>query len=654
MNRRKKKGFIFLLLLLVCILSACGRRTGISIDKAEEEKGRKETEEEADSREETKEDEAEETRAREKTETGISTEIWENAFVYMDGENQLFLWNQGGKDPVLLTDKYMRITGEMMADYDEFEAMMDDSDIDLYELVSYAPEKKGIYYPSGIALRSFSGYKIVAVFDLYYYSKTGEKELIDEDVIKYQVDAEGNVWYCKLTEKRDAAAFLYCYTGKEYLEIGELNGAEEAFYQVSQDGSYAVFYGKDGALYGVKERKETESLLQEASGEFYLSKDAQRCVCRTGDKVYVIGIEEGEKDGELEVPEENGVYILDEAAENILVVETQKAAYAELLKNDVEGDTAKQLWEKLKEAEIEYEIEKARMKLYNAVSGEFDLLEEGYLVDSIHYTEMTPVNGVYYFEMIPQKTLEGVAVTDYFGSDSIEEVLEDYEESGESAFDYDGDMDLVIEQAQAHIVSNGSLRVLPEIVLQDQTEVRRTYNSTNGKSYIRVIRYINSEEGELILSGEDVYEFDREGNCHKVAETVVQALVISDSLYYTRGVAATGNERLYSLEEEGYLLEDVGVNLDQMRKSVNTGEIFYLNNYGLLDSSPGTLNCYNGKEKTEMAEKIYRFILYGDNCVAALQRTHGSRNSDGRLLVFENGEEKELNDEVLMLMKIQE
>lgn len=646
MDGRKGRGFIFLMLLLICIFSACGKGTEVGIDKAEEE---------ADSREETKENEAEEARVEEKTETGIAPEIWENAFVYTDSENQLFLWNQGGKEPVLLTDKYMRMTGELMGDYEEFEAMMDNSDVDLYDLVSYAPEKKGIYYPSGIVLRSFSGYKIVTVFDLYYYSKIGEKELIDKDVVKYQVDTKGNVWYCKLTGKRDAATSLYCYTGKEYLEIGELNGAEEASYQISQDGSYAVFCSIDGGLYGVKERKETESLLKEASGEFYLSKDAQRCVCRREGKVYVIGIKEGEKNGEIEVPEGSSVYILDEAAENILVVETQKAVYADLLKNDVEGDIGRQLWEKLKEAEIEDEIESARMKLYNTVSGKLDLLEEGYLVDSIQYTEMTPVNGVYYFEMIPQKTLEEVAVTDYFGSDSIEEVLEVYEDSGESAFDYYyGDMELVTCQAQAHVVSNGSLKVLPEIVLQDQTEVRRTYNSTNGKSYIRVMRYINSEEGDLILSGEDVYEFDREGNCHKVAETVVQALVISDALYYTRGVASTGNERLYSLEEEGYLLEDIGVNLDQMRKSVETGKIFYLNNYGLLDSNPGTLNCYNGKEKTEMAEKIYRFILYGDHCVAALQKSHGSRNSTGRLLVFENGDEMELNDEVLMLMKIQE
>lgn len=588
--------------------------------------------------------------------------IWGNAFAYVDHKNNLYLWQQFGEEPILLTNSFISMTAEMMTDYtdEDYYEIQDNSNIDLtHSAAVYAKDKEGIYYLSDVGMRSFGGLKMVA--DLYYYARTGEQTLVADHIAGYQLDAEGNVWYSRISEGKETSVYLYCYDGKEHWEAGEMKGPEAADFKVSKDSSYAIFWGKDG-LYGVERHKTPERLLEATEGELYLSPDGKRCVCRSEDKVYVKDIGENGKSKVIDIEGENYVYLPDENAETILIMETRQTSYAELLKDDVAGNQeAEKIWQEWKDEKIEYHIKRGRLKQYDAISGQTVLLEEGYLLEGIGYTQMEPINGYFCFEMIPLKTFRKIPISEFIYPDTVDDMVSDYSYYEKNIFDGYGD-GIWYDQAKAFIVNGTQLKELPEIALSGQWKTRSTYNKEKEIFYIRVQReyeWVETYMDGLPSVGEDVYAVDREGNCKKVAEAVAQALVKGDTLYYVRGMG-DGRSRLYSLEEEGYLLEADEINLDQMRKTETTGNIFLLlGNSGAADPFLGRLNYYDGNECKELAQNISRFTLYGDDCVVALQgesgfNGFGNQADYEKLLIFEDGEEKVLNDKVYMLIPIQE
>lgn len=599
------------------------------------------------------------------------TPLFGNAFAYMDSADCLYLWQEGSEEPVLLTDEYVTFTTDSMGP-----ESAENSDMDVWNWVSYAPDKKEIYFPSHIKVRQFEGSGAAVVYDLYGYTDEGRTRLLARDIAAYRLDGDGGLWFSKAADQDGMV--LYRLEGEELEEIGEMGAPAEAEFRISADGSYVVFQGKDGGLYGKAQGETARKLAEKAEGKFFLSADKSRCVYRDGNRIGIVSTQGQGIDGTVETDNGGKVYVLDENAEYVLVVEEEKVTYDKVLENDMgkEG-AAGQLWELFGEAEAEYYIRKGKLHLYDAEAGRAEVLAEGYLMDSMEYDQMEPFRGFYYFEMIAGDGKQKIAASDYCAPYSAEEVLESYGYQGKTALE--GNELYWYEQAQGYLIHDGKLEVLEGIELSGQSEVRRTYNKQDKKFYVRIIRAVPRYEGKLNFmdaaagGGEDVYEFDEDGNYRKVAEGVQQALVIGDNLYYLRNAASGRFQRLYCLDSEEYLAQADAINLDQMRKMEKTGELFYLTgSYGIYSLLPGDLNCYDGTGNKRIAEQIYQFRLYGEDCVAALQNTFDpdsdeyyemviegsgdlwSSNPWGRLLVFENGRKKTLAEEALFLMKIQE
>lgn len=651
----KKRWILTGLLFLLLASAGCGKQIGNG-NAGEAREGQEGQEEQG--------QEAGKGQEREKAQKGGLQAEKDGAFAYVDSMDRLYLWRQGGDTPVLLTDKFLVLTADMAE-----EDSADSSGADIRNFISFAPDHKKIYFPSSVQLRRFGGSGMTVVYDLYCYGEDGKAEPVAEGVTDYQVDGDGRVWYSRVTG--DSSMSLYLAEGENQIEIGEMGNPAKADFQISGDGSYVAFQGKDGGLYGKRDGGDTVKLAERAEGKFYLSEDSQRCVYRAGNEIGVADTSGQRQIGTAETEDGGKVYLLDVNAKQVLIVEEEKVTYGEVLENDMDaGDDTERLWELFSGTEAKYDIRKGRIRLFDTETGQLSLLAEGYLTDSIEYEEMEPFRGFYFFEMIPTENYRKVPVSAYCNPYTAEEVVAAYGYQGETALEGNGLY--WYEQAQGYIVCGGELRRLDGMELSGQAEVRRTYNKRDKKFYVRIIRSIPRYEGQLYFmdeaaaAGEDVYEFDEDGNYRKVAETVQQALVKGDSLYYLRTAASGRFQRLYRLDGEGYLAQSGAINLDQMQKAEKTGELFYLTgSYGIGSRFPGELNCNDGIGNKRMAERIYEFRLYGGNCVAALQSTldpesdayyevllTGGGTQFGRLLVFEDGTEKVLAEEVIFLLGI--
>ncbi|MCI6553409.1 MAG: hypothetical protein MR430_07760 [Lachnospiraceae bacterium] len=605
----------------------------------------------------------------------------ENAFAYLTSANELALWIQGKEEPALLTGRWMDWKKlELLEAYDSelLEEMMQSLDWSQEDILCYSPDKSRVYFGSGVWFYP-TGSSLLPIYDLYCFLPDGSSVPVAERVLDFRIDRAGNIWYSRLETEfgeewfwEDGREVLYRYDGRKHHPVGELGAAGEGAWQIASDGSLAVFRRDDGGLYewSGEDVLQPKRLAEAADQDFCLTAGGERIICRNGNRVSMISLDgDGEADTKAVEGEWEEVYILDEAGENLLLMEKESAVYGDILTYDgtEEDREALKLWKLLMQEELFRGIERCRIGLYDTVRGEYLSQETGYLLESLEYEQMKPIKGPYYLEML-EEDFEGIPLSCFFPGYTAAELVESYEMEGADALFYAADQDCLYERARGFAAGRGWWQAYEMMELSGQREVRKTYNRETGQLYIRIFRLLEDEEGEMLYAGEDVYELDQQGSCRKVVEAAGQALVIRDRLYYTRSYGEEVGQRLFCLEDGDVIAEGISIDMDRMRKSAKSGHLFYLvGSLGLGDPSSAVLNVYDGRESRELEEKVYRFLLYGDDSVALLQSKleedseefaymvmSGEGYEEGRLIVLENGEKQTVDEQVMQLIRIPE
>lgn len=602
---------------------------------------------------------------------------WGKAFAYANASNELCLWMQGGTEPVVLTERLIGTDAALLNEYgeEELQQLMWSLDDDKAGYIAYSPDKEAVYFPSDYWFFNVEDSKLFSIYDLYSYSPDGRQE-IAEAVTDYKIGENGVIWYSRLAEANEdgTASYigmekLYRYDGKEHLLVGELGDLGQNSFQIVKNGDYAVYRDAGGALYGGGPEK-LSKLADKADEDFYAALDGSRILYRNGEEIISADTDNPEERKTIAMGGgRNEVYLLDERGEELLLVEKDELTYSDLLENDApeeEGQTA-ELWELLKDEKLEENLVKCRVGVFHTLTGEYTQLEEGYMTEALEYEEMSPAGSFYFLEIIPKDDFVKIPLSRYFPSETAAELLEDYEYLGAYAFADAGDTGSLYEAACGYIAGKDVWSRLENMNLSGQNEVRKTYNKITDTLYIRILRSITDPEGEMVGGGEDVYEIDKSGACRLVVESAGQALVVRDKLYYTRSFGEEGRQKLFHLEN-GFLMEAQGIDLDRMMKSEKTGELYYLTGtYGIYDIRSGTLTVKDATGDTELEEQVYSFLLYGDECVAALQNKldeesgffaykmfAGGGYDTGRLVIIEDGNKKTLDERAVILLRIAE
>lgn len=229
------------------------------------------------------------------------------SFAYTDEENKLWLWEQGGEEPVLLTDKAFALEEKAKTGgsyWEEWEYWQEwdnrtgqwvwNQESALEGSVQKVPDG-GVYFPQEMRWESFcmkrsageqeealqyaneeaaGEYAGVRVFlyDLYRHGtedEDGQSEEVAGNVCYYQMDGKGNIWYCRVESAGEtgmdfplAECTLYRYDGKENLKIGKINGRRKEPFRVDEEGEYVLFFALDDGLYGCKPGEEAELLVE--------------------------------------------------------------------------------------------------------------------------------------------------------------------------------------------------------------------------------------------------------------------------------------------------------------------------------------------------------------------------------------------------------
>ncbi|MBQ9990836.1 MAG: hypothetical protein IJP31_07830 [Lachnospiraceae bacterium] len=597
--------------------------------------------------------------AEKKSGTPIGTlQPMENAFVYSNADNQLCFWQQGSEVPVVLTEEWLSITfANTLFGYSdtELESIMETLDLDSTRKVVYAGDGAGIYFPSRLLFYPLGKNEMKLVFQLDFLGTDGSKSTVASDVFAFQGDQKGNLWYSVMEKTaKGEKAILYRYDGEEHQLIGSLGSFEEAGWQVSEDGSMAVFLGEDEGLYAwsMEAGLWQEPLTREDQEEFYLAAGGERVISRKEEQVQIITLQKGQKlQTEILREEWEQVYILGEDAEYLFFRNQQTPLYEELLFNDISGNAASdEAWELIRKEGPQRDIFKCQVGMYDTGKGAYLARESGFYLESLEYEQMEPISGCFFLELIPEKNYKKQPLSIWLAPDTPEDFLEDYEVLGQDMFDGGlNDLEPFYALAQGYVAGKGFWKACPGMEFSDQAEVRKNYDRSSGDYYVRIIRYLTTESGEFILAGEDTYVIDQTGKCKKVVEAAGQARFIGDQLYYTRIVGQEDRQKLFTLEGDGALIEADSINLDSMKKSLHTGCLYYLTgSYGIYDSRSGTLSVYDGKEEKVLEEQIASFRLYGEGSVAALQYVHRLMGEETyRLIVIEDGESKIIEEDLV-------
>lgn len=648
----------------VMILALCLAVTGCGVQENDEQKEETESAKQTVMQTEQGDNEAGAVQSKPQKSSVDTPQSVDKAFAYINADGQLCLWQQGSQVPVVLAEHWLSADNTaLLMGYtkEELESMLSSVELEGIKKIVYTKDRQGIYFPSNFLFYPLGSTELRPTYELGYFGEGESRSRVAESVFAHMVDQEGNLWYSVLQiTAAGRQASLYRYDGVNHQLIGNLGRFSAGSWQTAENGNLAVFVGEDERLYawsregGLREEALTE-LVQE---QFYLAADGESIICQNGSQVQVILLDEV-WDIRVDILKEewDEVYILGEASEYLLVMNQRQVLYEELLFNDaLEDEDSNRVWEIMRKTGPESGIFRCEVGMYDVKRGEYVAYETGFSLESLEYEQMEPITGYFFLEMIADKKFQKLPLSEYLAPDTVGEIAEAYESVGQDVLYGISDKAPFYALARGYIAGNGLWKVCEGMEFSDQVEVRKNYSSQTGDFYVKIIRYLNTEDYELIHVGEDTYEINKEGSCKKVVEAAGQARIIGDQLYYTRIVGTNGIQRLFTLEEEGVILEAESISMDSMKKSLDTGRLYYLTgSYGMYDSRSGDLWVFDGQETMMLEEGVFSFMLYGDDSIAAIQKNIKMLLGEEqyRLVVIEQEESKIVDEHVVDIIRIQ-
>ncbi len=385
-------------------------------------------------------------------------------------------------------------------------------------------------------------------------SENGQK--IADDVIFYQLDGRGKVWYCRVEEekreeyeerkeetvekesgvegiidvedisgtgdisdaeetsgekRRTVKTILYRYDGKESVAVAEINGRKKDGIRVSQDGEYVIFYDLDNGLYICKPGEEAVLLAEEIDTDMfsesgiYTDDNMNRIIYMEDSAIHIIEDRKKEKEWKIEG---TGEYLmagmLGDTGDRIFTLSVEEETpYTDWIVRGegIKDESTKQLWELLEKNNSQYPVRcYARIMDISAKPAKCVQEEEGYLLSWPSGDNMETPHKVYGMEMIPADSLKKVQLSRLLGEDTAADVLQDYEERSCDEFyrEYYGEENeenSLFNALNEHL-DTGLLSLQAQICVVTEKEIRWI------EEYPKGIGVISSEYGE---SGERLY-----------------------------------------------------------------------------------------------------------------------------------------------------